>query len=217
MIDLHTHSLFSDGVLLPTELIRRAAVAGYRAIAITDHVDISNIDFVIPRLIKACRDVDGKFGIRAVPGVEITHVPPEDIKKLVLEARGLGAQIILVHGETISEPVAPGTNIAALEADIDILAHPGLITEDEVMTAVRRGIALEITCRKGHSLTNGHVARLALRHGAKVVVNTDAHEPGDLVSVDKARRVLLGAGWPEDRLADAMHTSAALIDKCSFS
>jgi len=37
MIDLHTHSLFSDGELIPSELVSRAAAAGYRAIAITDH------------------------------------------------------------------------------------------------------------------------------------------------------------------------------------
>jgi Histidinol phosphatase and related hydrolases of the PHP family len=41
MIDLHTHSIFSDGELIPAELTRRAAVAGYRAMAITDHGDFS--------------------------------------------------------------------------------------------------------------------------------------------------------------------------------
>ena len=51
MIDLHTHSLFSDGELLPSELIRRAYITGYTALAITDHVDSSNIDFVIPRIV----------------------------------------------------------------------------------------------------------------------------------------------------------------------
>ncbi|WP_429885909.1 PHP domain-containing protein, partial [Geoalkalibacter halelectricus] len=48
MIDLHTHTLFSDGELIPAELIRRAAVAGYTALAITDHVDLSNLDFILP-------------------------------------------------------------------------------------------------------------------------------------------------------------------------
>ncbi len=42
MIDLHTHSFFSDGELIPSELIRRAEAIGYKAIAITDHVDSSN-------------------------------------------------------------------------------------------------------------------------------------------------------------------------------
>ena len=57
MIDLHTHTLFSDGILLPSELVRRAYSAGYKALAITDHVDSSNIDFVMPRIAEAVKDV----------------------------------------------------------------------------------------------------------------------------------------------------------------
>jgi len=53
MIDLHTHTLFSDGVLLPAELARRAQVLGYQALAMTDHVDSSNLEFVLPRLVAA--------------------------------------------------------------------------------------------------------------------------------------------------------------------
>jgi predicted metal-dependent phosphoesterase TrpH len=34
MIDLHTHSFLSDGELLPSELVRRAKVKGYRIIGI---------------------------------------------------------------------------------------------------------------------------------------------------------------------------------------
>lgn len=213
MIDLHTHTLYSDGVLLPSELARRAAVAGYKAIAFTDHVDASNLDLVVPRLALACRELDGKFGIRVIPGAELTHIPPADMASLAERARKLGARLVVAHGETLSEPVAPGTNMAALEADIDILAHPGLITEDEVRLAAKRGIHLEITSRKGHSLANGHVARLALLHGARLVVNSDTHEPGDLISQDKARRVLLGSGWPEDRMGEVFKNSAELVDK----
>ena len=45
-IDLHMHSIFSDGELLPSEIARRASVLNHEAIAITDHVDASNIDCV---------------------------------------------------------------------------------------------------------------------------------------------------------------------------
>ena len=37
LYDFHAHSFFSDGELLPMELIRRAVVKGYTALAITDH------------------------------------------------------------------------------------------------------------------------------------------------------------------------------------
>jgi putative hydrolase len=194
VIDLHTHSLLSDGELLPFELVRRAEAKGLRAIAITDHVDSSNVDFVVPRIVLAVGKLRRQVNIDVVAGAEITHAPPALIAELVAEARGLGAELVLVHGETIVEPVTPGTNHAAIEAGCDILTHPGLIAEDDVALAAARGVALEITARKGHSLTNGHVAALAARHGATLVVNTDAHAPSDLIDREAAMKVLLGAG-----------------------
>src|SRR4030043_920351 len=131
MIDLHTHSFFSDGELIPFELIRRAEAIGYKAIAITDHVDSSNIDLVVPRIVSAIKKLKGFISIEAIPGAEITHVPPALIPDLVKEARKLGARIVVVHGETIVEPVPPGTNRAAIEAGVDLLAHPGLISPEE--------------------------------------------------------------------------------------
>lgn len=194
MIDLHTHSLLSDGDLLPSELARRAEVNGYQTIAITDHVDASNLDFVVPRIIKACRTINTQSKIIVLPGVELTHIAPANIASLASEARSMGALIIIVHGETIAEPVQPGTNAHALQADIDILAHPGLLTDEEAALAARAGICLELSARKGHSLCNGHVAALAKRNGARLVLNTDAHGPEDLISEAQARRIACGAG-----------------------
>ena len=111
MIDLHTHSIFSDGDLIPSELAQRAYAAGYKTLAITDHTDHSNIDFILPRIIKVCAKITEKGKIMALPGVELTHVDPDDIASLAGEARKLGAKIIIVHGETLVEPVPAGTNL----------------------------------------------------------------------------------------------------------
>ena len=211
MIDLHTHSIFSDGVLIPSELVRRAEVLGIRAIGITDHADASNLDFIIPRIVAVSERLNRVNGIKAVPGIELTHVPPSHIGPLAEQARSLGAKIIVVHGETIAEPVVPGTNRAALAADIDILAHPGLISEEEVVTAVKNGVHLEISARKGHSLTNGHVAKLAKKHGAKLLLNTDAHEPSDLITEHKARQIALGAGLSQDDFEEMQKNAKALV------
>ena len=197
MIDLHTHSLFSDGVLVPSELVRRAQVLGIRAIGVTDHADASNLDFIIPRLVAVSEKLNPVNEIQMIPGIELTHVPPPQIADLAEQARSLGAKIVIVHGETIAEPVVAGTNRAALAADIDILAHPGLISEEEVKMAADRGIFLEISARKGHSLTNGHVAKLAKKLGAPMVLDTDAHEPLDLVTRQEAMKIALGAGLSE--------------------
>ena len=207
MIDLHTHTIFSDGELIPSELVRRAIDKGYQAIALTDHADLSNIDFIVPRMVKVCHQLREAFGIPILPGVELTHVPPQHIGELAKEGRGLGAAIIVVHGETLVEPVLPGTNLAAVQADIDILAHPGLITDDVANLAGKKGIFLEISARKGHSLSNGHVAVCARRNGVSLLLNTDAHAPGDLITTDFARQIALGAGLDEHEV-DVMFRSA---------
>ncbi len=217
MIDLHTHSIFSDGELIPAELIRRAQARGYQAIAITDHADSSNIDLIVPRLVTFCARLPRDCGIQVIPGIEITHVDLSLIAPLTQEARKLGAKVVVVHGETLVEPVRPGTNRAALEAGVDILAHPGLITEEEVVMARDKGILLEISARKGHSLANGHVARLARSVGASLVLDTDAHSPNDLIEISQARRVALGAGLSEDDW-EAMRTNARrLVDRVLVS
>ncbi len=217
MIDLHTHSIFSDGELIPAELTRRAAVAGYRAIAITDHGDFSNLDLIIPRIARVAGDLGAEWGLVVLPGIELTHVPPPMIAGAAREARALGAKVVVCHGETIVEPVAHGTNRAALLADIDILAHPGLISAEDVELAAERGICLEITTRKGHSLTNGHVARMALTHGARLVINTDSHSPTDLTSLEMARKIALGAGLTEDQFQQARKNAEELVEKVSGS
>jgi putative hydrolase len=213
MIDLHTHSIFSDGELIPNELVRRAVAMGYKAIAITDHVDHSNIDLIVPRIVKEVQALKGHMPIGIIAGAEITHVPPALISDLVKEARKLGARIVVVHGETIVEPVAEGTNRAAIEAGADILAHPGLITGDDLKLAKEKGITLEITARRGHSLSNGYVAAAALRLGISLAINTDAHSPSDLISRDFARKILMSAGIDGERTETIFKHSASIAEK----
>ena len=213
MIDLHTHSIFSDGELIPTELAQRALAAGYKALAITDHADHSNIDFILPRIIKVCLKITEKGNIIALPGIELTHVHPKDIAALADEARKLGAKIVVVHGETLVEPVPAGTNLAALNSSIDILAHPGLLTEEEARLAAERGIYLEITTRKNHSLSNGHIASMARKFKAKLVLNNDAHTSSDFVGSKMATNIARGAGLSDDEIAAMLENSQKLVQR----
>ena len=205
--DFHTHTIFSDGNLLPMELIRRAAVADHRAIAITDHASFSNIEWIIKQVAKDCAKADA-WDIAAIPGVEITHVPVKYIDEAVTLARSAGAELIVVHGETPVEPVEPGTNAAAASnPEVDILAHPGAISEEDAEQAADNGVYLEISCRNGHSRANGQVASVAKAAGAKVLVNTDMHSPGDMSSMATATSVARGAGLDADAIREALVTN----------
>ena len=194
--DLHTHSIFSDGELIPAELVRRAVALGHDAIAITDHVDMTNVEFVVRNVVKAAELTSDE--IQVIPGVEITHVPPSKMDKVIADARRFGAKIIVVHGETVTEPVAPGTNRAAvMNPEVDVLGHPGFITEEEAQIAKDNDVALEITGRGGHNITNGHVVNMARLVGAKMVIDSDTHAPDNLMDEASARKVALGAGMTQ--------------------
>lgn len=203
MIDFHTHTFLSDGELSPFEHVRRAYVKGYKFLGITDHVDASNLEFVYESLCRIIDDVNKSgWDITVIPGIEITHVAAKRIENLVQKARDLKIPLIVLHGETVVEPVEEGTNRAGIDAMVDIIAHPGLIKEEDVKRAKELGVHLEITTRKGHSLTNGLVAKLALKYGAKLVVNSDAHAPGDYQTPELREAVLLGAGIPLDEIGN---------------
>ncbi len=204
--DLHTHTVFSDGELIPAELVRRAMVLGHDVIAITDHVDMTNVEFVASNVAKAVELVEDY--IKVIPGVEITHVPPSKIAKVAEMARRNGAQWIVVHGETVTEPVAPGTNLAAAQnPDIDVLAHPGFLTVEEAQAAKDNGVIIEVTGRMGHNITNGHVVNVARSVGADMVIDSDTHAPENLMDEKAALTVALGAGMTAEEAEKALHVT----------
>lgn len=202
--ELHTHTLISDGELLPIELARRALMKGTKTLAFTDHASLSNLERVIS---EGRRDAElaAEWGMKVLCGVEITHVPARRIDEVVSKARKLGAEIVVIHGETISEPVEKGTNLAAvLNPEVDILAHPGFITLEEAQMARDNGVVLEITSRGSHCKTNGHVARMAQQAGAHMVVDSDAHSPGDLIDLATALQIALAAGLTREEADRAL-------------
>lgn len=63
IIDLHTHSTESDGLLTPSELIQYAKQKGLSAIALTDHDTVAGIE--------EAWEIAQKLGIELIPGVEM--------------------------------------------------------------------------------------------------------------------------------------------------
>lgn len=198
------HTLFSDGELLPSELARRAVKLNHEAIAITDHIDASNVDN-LPQIQKAVDDVNKNWDIDVILGAEITHTPVESIDKIAKKARKLGAELIVVHGETLNEPVVEGTNYAAVNSkNVDILAHPGLLSKEEAEIALKNDVYIEITARNGHSLSNGHVANVCREVGNKMIINTDTHSPDNIITFERSKIIGLGAGLNESEVEKAI-------------
>ncbi|NHK31121.1 MAG: histidinol phosphate phosphatase domain-containing protein [Asgard group archaeon] len=214
--DFHTHSFLSDGALLPMEQLRRAHVNNYAVYAITDHVGSSNMD-VIQKLKKDCILATKHWGIAAIPGVELTHVPSDTIEELTQVAIDNGALIVVVHGETIVEPVEPGTNLAAAKCrNVDILAHPGLITQEEAILCKKNDIFVEITSNRNHALTNGHVAKIGKEIGNKLLFNTDTHKPQDMLTNEQNKSILLGTGLNEQDVKEILQKNTrSLLSKIS--
>ncbi len=73
--DFHTHTSVSDGALSPLELVRRALINGYRAIAVTDHVGVGYLKRLISEIAEDCALAQTHWDIIAIPGVELTHLP----------------------------------------------------------------------------------------------------------------------------------------------
>lgn len=116
--ELHTHTVWSDGVMTPEELVANAVRRGYAAIASTDH----NTWFAYPR-IKAAAD---KAGLVAVKGIEWTtfyghltvlggnspvdwrDVNPDTVAEKILQARASGDAVILCHPARIGGQICCG-------------------------------------------------------------------------------------------------------------
>ncbi|MDD5397623.1 MAG: histidinol phosphate phosphatase domain-containing protein [Dehalococcoidia bacterium] len=193
--DFHSHTFHSDGALSTLELIRRAVVRGYSAIAVTDHIGAGALERVIKEVSRDCELAGSHWNIVAVPGVELTHVPHEAIDGLAKRAKELGAWLVVVHGESPVEPVEEGTNLAAVKSKyVDILAHPGHMTAEVAELAAKNEVFIEITTRRGHCVTNKHVARMAREAGALMLLNSDSHDEDDLLTTALANETLVQAG-----------------------
>ena len=146
-IDLHTHSHCSDGSLAPGELVERAAAAGVRMLALTDHDTLAGL--------AQARSAAERVGIRLVPGVEISatwrhqsiHVlglwidPASSALGAALEAQAGRRRVRMRRMcAALSKLRLPGDELLAA-----VEAHPGIPTRSHLAAAL---------------LQQGHVRRI---------------------------------------------------------
>ena len=216
--DFHAHSYLTDGALSPTDMWRHGDRLLHRALALTDHVALEDSKPLLDRLRAEARAWEGA-PMTTLIGVELSMIPPRRIADAARAARRAGAEIIIVHGETMVEPLPAGKNRAAIEAtEVDLLAHPGLLTLDDAELAREHETVLELSARRGHSLSNGLVAQRALQAKADLVGDSDAHSAEQLVPFEFAERIAIGAGLPTPDVRRALEEAPRrLLARCGRS
>ena len=70
-----------------------------------------------------------------------------------------------------------------------------------------------ITTRKSHSYTNAHVANMAGKAGANLVIDNDAHSPSDFVGSEKAFKIMLGAGISDNEIKNIINNNKIIFEK----
>lgn len=214
MIDFHIHP---QAFFSPSEAAHCGRQAGNRSVALLARCHKENLETELLPLVRAVRQLTLYNSIDAIAGVELVHVPSGLLPETVAKARELGAQIVVGHGESVlphGAVVPKGANLSAIEAGVDLLAHPGLLTEEEALCAVQKGCALELSLAPWHSMYNGHVAKVALKHGCMLVAGSNAREACDMIWRETAHSLLMGAGMDEQAMQRLERDALTLMTRC---
>lgn len=224
--DLHVHSIASGHAYSTiTENARAGKARGLAAIAITDHgpalpgaphlYHFGNMKVLPPEI----------EGIRVLHGVE-ANVMDRDGKLDVPEFYLARLDIVLAGLHTLCSPygsVEENTRmlIKAIEHPwVDVIVHPGnpeyeVDLDAVVKAAAATGTALEINnssltvSRKG-SESNCHlVAKMAVRHGALLMIGTDSHYHEHVGNFSSALSLISDTGVTEELV---INTSMAKVE-----
>ncbi|WP_324758620.1 DNA polymerase/3'-5' exonuclease PolX [Haloarcula montana] len=211
--DLHTHSDWSDGGYSIAEMVDGAAEFGHDYIAISDHATgpgmvggVGVPDEDLWNELDEIEAVAADAEIDVFAGVEANIAPDGSISVDDDLLAALDIVVASPHAALDGE----GTDrlvTAAKHPEVDVIGHPtgrflnrrpGLDIDVERLATVAadHGTALEINASPARLDLTGSAVKQATEAGATVVINTDAHGPGEFeqirYGVHTARR-----GWAE--------------------
>ncbi len=165
MIDLHTHTTFSDGTLTPTELVAAAAARGLEAVAVTDHDTIDGV----PEALAAGE----RLGIEVVPGVEINFEHENVTMDMLGYFPGRLAETELREQLTELRLYRDERNARMLErlAELGLPLDPADLAEAAGEGAMGRPHIALAMMRRGYVGSVSEAFRLYLRRGAPAWVD----------------------------------------------
>ncbi len=200
--DLHSHTIASDGHNTIEEMALAARERGYEYLAITDHSashgfgnDVSEDQ--LRRQIERVREVDARLeGIRVLAGSEVNVLADGELDyedALLDELDWVVASVHTAFG--MSEQAMTERVIAAIEHPlVNAIGHPTgrMIDKREPYAidlgavsaaAARTGTLLEINANPNRRDLSDVHARAAIRVGAKLVIDSDAHRTQTLANM----------------------------------
>lgn len=209
--ELHAHTTFSDGAASIDEMAEKAKELN-NAMAVTDHI----LDMNFENFLKN-REIYKEIYPEIIFGVEITRVKPEGIYNIAREAKN-NSMLVIVHGETPGDILVPkGTNMAALECEyVDILAHPGLLGEKEALKAKDSGTLIELSTRKIHGEFNKKISEVCRDFGVKMVINTDSHSTGELITYENAMKIAKDSGLSDYEAKETNENARRIFERFRF-
>jgi 3',5'-nucleoside bisphosphate phosphatase len=182
VIDLHTHTTFSDGSLTPTELVEEAMALGLSAVAVTDHDTVDGL----PEALAAGE----RLGIRVVPGVEI-NLEHEQVTMDLLgyflngsPSADLRAELSRLRGYRDER----NERILKRLAELGYPLAPGELASAADNGAVGRPHIAEAMVRRGYVSSIREAFEKVLRRGAPAWVDRRR------LSLSVAIRLLRGSG-----------------------
>lgn len=125
--DLHLHTIYSDGISTPAEVVKRADLHGLNAIAITDHDCVEGID----EAMEEARE----FGIEIIPGIELSSVCVDKEVHIL-------AYFLDRHSKTLAKKFEElkKERVNRVVKMIDLLAERGMhIDKNELINEIKDG------------------------------------------------------------------------------
>ena len=148
MINLHTHTTFSDGLFPPESIVERAAKDGLTHIAITDHFETTKVaslrtsDF--DKYLLAIKGLRKKYEgtIEVLAGVEIDANPDRcDLENLPFDMLN---KLDLVLFENVNDRANDGGEIEDLDCVLSKVSVPRGLAHSDIKTSFRDMEAGEI-------------------------------------------------------------------------
>ncbi len=180
-IDLHVHSLASDGTFSPSELVRYAEEKGLFAFALTDHDTVNGI----PEALQAAKD----SAVRLIPGIELScEYEGRDIHILGLNIDHEDPELLSHLEEFRSSRTVRNQQMAAL------LAENGFDISMEALTEEFPGAVITRSHIAKHLMQKGYVSSIEQGFDQYVGMNAPYYIPRKRLAPQQAIQWIHHAG-----------------------